>query len=1033
MWMKFRWNKCYLLRNCIFNYFVLVLMLQFRCQMGSGVATFSSKYSDENSVPFAFTSPLYETVLINDGSLHRYIIPTSHHMGVSEPFSGNPSGDVVFNIMDFDAHSSFRAACKKLGKFFFLHLYASSDSPAIKKKPNYRFKVEAVFTSHNHSSVTPIRLSNTTEIIVNVIAVHENCPIFTRSFHHFDVPENISVQQSVGKLSASSSGSSVSAQNLFYMDPFELDIPFRVDLYSGDIFPTRPLNSQYAKIGYPEFIHGKSEIENFGLLNYTFNVSVVSRGGSDRIRCNMVIATRVEISITKFRHSDLSIKVEHLEEITMPGAAGVAYARVHVVGSPSSVGSAIGLRISEPDMREKFELVSTSKKNEWVIQAKYDIHSISLNSWMMITLEAYEVPKFVTKWDENLNVFTGRLSRLNVNIPLVFKSKYKLSLPSEIRIRLSEAAIVNSTIEVLRPSAIFNMTNASFVFTDLRSQNQKSESKEKIRLTKSGSLVVVQPLDLENDISVQKSPQAHVNNVITIPFTVVDGNNLLLSSAPESRIIVEVFDINDLDPVVQNNGSVFEIPENVSLNSHVLSVIGYDPDVSHTDLSYVLYDADILPFTLIGPRNDKLVVSKPLDAETMPTEFIVRVLVSDSGIPLPRSVLAVYIIRILDINEHPPVFVEDSCEISLPVTDEGSIFSKAAPSSPSLNIGRYFAEDLDRDGQSSVTIHIAASSFPRPCFKIEEQTGDLNVVCSYLGSPGAQIILNLLASDGTKVSKESCTLSLNLVRFQEIAGTNFTRRCKSSHVYDKLQALKIQKKRYEFLLSQNTVYELQSNRHRPQFPTDLPTRIHIPENLPIGTVVLRFAASDEDGPDYSMSGQIIYGLEALRSVSSETEAATYITDVDIKQAFILLPNSGLYREFVNNTTFCCGVSLVVAASLDREVISSYSLILRACDLGQPQLCTFSPLHIFLDDLDDNAPEFLNPSVQQSSNMIHISTNPSIPTSNQDRASGIINVPEDAQPDTILGQVRAVDRDVTSEVRYYLLNFQDVFKVSRIFK
>ncbi|CAH8550608.1 unnamed protein product [Schistosoma mattheei] len=972
MWMKFRWNKCYLLRNCIFNYFVLVLMLQFRCQMGSVVATFSSKYSDENSVPFAFTSPLYETMLVNDGSLHRYIIPTRHHMGVSEPFSGNPSGDVVFNIMDFDAHSSFRAACKKLGKFFFLHLYASSDSPAIKKKPNYRFKVEAVFTSHNHSSVTPIRLSNTTEIIVNVIAVHENCPIFTRNFHHFDVPENISVQQSIGKLSASSSGSSVSAQNLFYMDPSELDIPFRVDLYSGDIFPTRPLNSQYAKIGYPEFIHGKSETENFRFLNYTFSVSVVSRGGSDRVRCNMVIATRVEISITKFRHSDLSIKVEHLKEITMPGAAGVAYARVHVVGSPSSVGSAIGLRISEPDMREKFELVSTSKKNEWVIQAKYDIHSISLNSWMLITLEAYEVPRFVTKWDENLNVFTGRLSRLNVNIPLVFKSKYKLSLPSEIRIRLSEAAIVNSTIEVLRPSAIFNMTNASFVFTDLRSQNQKSESKEKIRLTKSGSLVVVQPLDLENDVSVQKSPQAHVNNVITIPFTVVDGNNLLLSSAPESRIIVEVFDINDLDPVVQNNGSVFEVPENVSLNSHVLSVIGYDPDVSHTDLSYVLYDADILPFTLIGPRNDKLVVSKPLDAETMPTEFIVRVLVSDSGIPLPRSVLAVYIIRILDINEHPPVFVEDSCEISLPVTDEGSIFSKAAPSSPSLNIGRYFAEDLDRDGQSSVTIHIAASSFPRPCFKIEEQTGDLNVVCSYLGSPGAQILLNLLASDGMKVSKESCTLSLNLVRFQEIAGTNFTRRCKSSHVYDKLQALKIQKKRYEFLLSQNTVYELQLNRHRPQFPTDLPTRIHIPENLPIGTVIL--------------------------------------------------------REFVTNTTFCCGVSLVVAASLDREVISSYSLILRACDLGQPQLCTFSPLHIFLDDLDDNAPEFFNPSVQQSSNMVHISTNPSLPTSNQDRVSGIINVPEDAQPDTILGQVRAVDRDVTSEVRYHLLNFQDVFKI-----
>ncbi|CAH8521239.1 unnamed protein product [Schistosoma turkestanicum] len=1028
MWTEFSWTK-FFLRNNVLNNFVLVLILQSCYRIGSEIATFSSVYPDDPSVPFAFTSPFYETMLIDDGSLHQYIIPTRHHMGVSEPFSGNPSGDVVFNIMDFDARRSFRAACKKLGKFFFMHLHASSDIPASNKRPSYRFKIEAVFTSHNTSSLTPIRLSNTTEVIVNVIVMHENCPIFTRNFHHFSVPENISIQQSIGKLSASSSGFSASAQHFFYVDPVEIDIPFRVDLYSGDIFPTRLLNSQHTSIGYPEFIHGKSEIENFGISNYTFNVYVVSRSGSDRVRCNMVIATRVEISIIKFKHSDLSIKVEHLEDITIPGAAGVAYARVHVF-NPSSVDSITGLRILEPDMREKFELVSTSGKNEWLIQPKYDIHSISLNSWIMVTLEAYEVPKLFTKGDETSSVSTSRFSRLKVNITLVSKSKYKLFLPSEIRIRLSESTIVNSTIEVLKPSANFNMTNASFVFTDLRSHHQKSKSGEKIKLTKSGSLVVVQPLDLENDVSVQNSLQASVNNIITIPFTVVDRNNLLLSSASESRIIVEVFDVNDLDPIVQNNGSVYEVPENTSVNSHILSVVGYDPDVSHTDLSYILYDADILPFTLVGPRNDQLVVSKPLDAETMPTEFVVRVLVSDSGIPLPRSVLAVYIIRILDINEHSPVFVEDSCEISLPVTDEGSIFFKAAPSSPSLNIGRYFAEDLDRDGQSSVTIHIAASSFPRPCFKVEEQTGDLNIICSYLGSPGAQIILNLLASDSMKVSKESCTLSLNLVPFQEIAGANFTRRCKSSHVYDKLQALKVQKKRYEFLLSQNTVYELHVNRHRPQFPTDLPTRIHIPENLPIGTVILRFAASDEDGADYSMAGQIIYGLEALRSVSSETEVSKHATDADIKQAFLLLPNPGLHRELVSNTTFCCGVSLVVAAPLDREMVSSYSLILRACDLGQPQLCTFSPLLIDLDDLDDNAPEFFSPtSAQQAISGVHISTNPSLPPSlTQDVALSSISVPEDTQLDTILGQIRAVDRDATSEVRYHLLNFQDVFKI-----
>ncbi|TNN21015.1 Fat-like cadherin-related tumor suppressor, partial [Schistosoma japonicum] len=1018
--------KCLLLWNCVFNNCVIVLMLQLFSLFDSEVATYSSVYSDDTHTPFSFTSPLYKTILIDDGSSHQYIIPTRHHMGVSEPFSGNPSGDVVFSIIDFDSHI-FQTVCKKLGRFFFMHLYASPGSSVNSKKPNYRFNVEAVFTSHNTSSVTPIRLSNTTEVLVNVIA-RENCPMFTRTFHHFDVPDNTSTHQTIGKLSASISGSITNAQHFFYMDPLERDIPIHVDLYSGDVFLTRPSSSLHSSIGYPGIIHQKSEIDPFGISNYTFNVFIVGRGKRERMLCNMVSATRVEVSIVKSRHSDLSIVVEHLNEIVMPGSAGVVYARVHVVGSPS-VGSIVGLRILEPDMKERFEVVSTRGINEWLIQAKYDIPSISLNSSMVMTLEAYEIDNTFTKVDENLSVLANRFSRLKVTIPLVSKSKYKLFLPSEIRIRVSEAAIVNSTIEVLKPSAVFNMTNSSFVFTDLRS-HQKSKFGEKIELTRSGSLVVVQPLDLENDVPTQNPLLSPARSIITIPFTVVDGNNLLLSSASESRIIIEVFDINDLDPVVQNNGSIFEVPENASVNSHILSVMGFDPDVSHTDLSYVLYDADILPFALAGPRHDKLIVSKPLDAETMPTEFVVRVRVSDSGIPLPRSVLAVYIIRIVDINEHSPVFVENSCEISLPVTDEGSIFPKAAPSSPSLSIGRYFAEDLDRDGQSSVTIHIAARSFPRPCFKVDEQTGDLSVICSYLDSPGTQIILNLMASDGAKLSTESCTLSLNLVSFQEVAGTNFTRHCKSSHVYEELQALKVRKKRYEFLLNQNTIYELQLNHHRPQFPTDLPTRIHIPENLPIGTVVLRFAASDEDGADYSMAGQIIYGLEALKSVPSETKLSAHATDTDIKQAFLLFPDSELHREFVNSTTSCCGVSLVVAAPLDREIISSYSLILRACDLGRPQLCTFSPLHIFLDDLDDNDPEFFSPTfVQQGVNMLHIPTNPSLATSlTQDITSGIINVPEDALPDTIVGEVRAVDRDVTSEIRYHLLNFQNIFKI-----
>ncbi|CAH8556128.1 unnamed protein product [Heterobilharzia americana] len=103
-------------------------------------------------------------------------------MGVPEPFSGNPSGDVVFNILNDDIPNSFQAACKKLGKFFFLHLYASFDRPTNHKKRSYRFRIEAVFTSHNTLSIKPISLRNVTEVVVNILDAQENCPIFLGTF-----------------------------------------------------------------------------------------------------------------------------------------------------------------------------------------------------------------------------------------------------------------------------------------------------------------------------------------------------------------------------------------------------------------------------------------------------------------------------------------------------------------------------------------------------------------------------------------------------------------------------------------------------------------------------------------------------------------------------------------------------------------------------------------------------------------------------------------------------------------------------------
>ncbi|XP_046715374.1 protocadherin alpha-6-like isoform X3 [Silurus meridionalis] len=50
-------------------------------------------------------------------------------------------------------------------------------------------------------------------------------------------------------------------------------------------------------------------------------------------------------------------------------------------------------------------------------------------------------------------------------------------------------------------------------------------------------------------------------------------------------------------------------------------------------------------------------------------------------------------------------------------------------------------------------------------------------------------------------------------------------------------------------------------------------------------------------------------------------------------------------------------SLTTKQPLDRELVSQYDILIKATDLGQPQLCTFKTLTVQVSDVNDNIPEF----------------------------------------------------------------------------
>lgn len=1004
--------------RCIYVFYAFIivnfLIIQWNLKVvGLNNGTYSSILLDDRSVPFLFTLPKYDVLLIDDSQTQKYVIPQQPHMGVAEPFSGNPSGDVVFNIINETTNEkTFYSLTKKIGNFFFLELFVFNDVNVNRKK-RYHLHIEALFTSHTGF----IKLKNDTEVIVHLVDRNENCPFFSSNLYTFNIYENITIHTAVGKVYAVDDDSGLNSQIYFYLDPTNSEIPFLIDSRSGVIYTTRSFRSYY----FQDYLNPDFSRNNFNYVNkqvFNFKIYATHRGLKSHVHCNIASFTEVNVFILPEKPYLLDVQFEPMKNIPEPAKAGVVYGKFFVNNVFSSNYTTVSLRILEPDIADKFSLIRIFNSSQWILVTMYDLSSIYLNSTIRFTLDA--VQTIYTDTDKHWNHKNVILSQYqkSINIPLIPNSKYRLFFPPIIYVNVSEAAIVNSTFEILRPVVSYNLTDASFVYKTLNNVND-DRLQTKVKLTTSGALLVATDLNLE----IGYQSLFEISDPIIIPIVVVDINNPSLSGAARSQIIVRIEDINDNNPIVVNNGSIYEIRENAALGTPVFKINAYDPDLSNTSLSYIIYDSEFMPFNLSGFYHDTLIVSKPLDAETMPSEFTVYVRVSDSGFPLPRSVLSIFTVRILDVNEHFPQFVERSCETWLTVSDEGAIIPSLDPKNPVFYLGRFTAEDVDRDGQNMVTIRLAAQSLSRPCFNVDQQTGNLTITCSYLDPPGSKIFISLIASDGVNNSKEPFIMYLNLISIHDVGEANFTKNCNSSGVYETLQKLRLRRREYDILMNDKNFYDGNINDHMPQFPNDLPTRIHIPENLPLGSEILRFTASDEDG-DYSLSGYIIYGLQALRSENVIANSDSKNNDLDIHQAFMFRLSLNTDGDLTQNT-----VSLVVADYLDRERISSYSLLLHACDLGVPQLCSFSPLHIFIDDLDDNVPEFLLPT-SSSALMKEIGENfgSSFVYSTGKFVPGVFYVMENTIVNTVLGQVKAIDRDVTSEIRYSLSSYQDMFEV-----
>ncbi|KAM6346530.1 LOW QUALITY PROTEIN: protocadherin-23 [Podargus strigoides] len=137
-----------------------------------------------------------------------------------------------------------------------------------------------------------------------------------------------------------------------------------------------------------------------------------------------------------------------------------------------------------------------------------------------------------------------------------------------------------------------------------------------------------------------------------------DKGNPRLSAT--SIVRIQVLDVNDNAPVVQPLGEV-EVPENALPGFIVTRVSASDAD-SRPALQFgFIYDNSPGMKFAIDQHNGVVTVVEPLDFEETAV-YKLRIVVSDSV----HQTEAELTILVLDVNDNPPVFTQDSYQVSLP-------------------------------------------------------------------------------------------------------------------------------------------------------------------------------------------------------------------------------------------------------------------------------------------------------------------------------------------------------------------------------
>uniref|UniRef100_H3D3A2 Cadherin EGF LAG seven-pass G-type receptor 3 n=1 Tax=Tetraodon nigroviridis TaxID=99883 RepID=H3D3A2_TETNG len=549
----------------------------------------------------------------------------------------------------------------------------------------------------------------------------------------------------------------------------------------------------------------------------------------------------------------------------------------------------------------------------------------------------------------------------------------------------------------------------------LRATDSDSPTNANIRYRFIGDMVAVARAAFEIDprsglITTRGVVDRELNEHYTLQVEASDQGKEPGPRSATVKVFITVLDENDNVPQFSEKRYVVAVKENVRPHSEILRVSATDRDKdSNAAVHYNIISGNSRGQFSIDSVTGEIQVVAPLDYEAE-REYTLRVRAQDNGRPPLSNNTGIVSVQVTDVNDNPPIFVSTPFQASVlessPVgssilhiqaidTDSGDNarleYKLTGTSSDTpfiINSATGWVtvrSTLDRESVEHYFFGVEARDYGTPPLSA---TASVTITVMDVNDNHPEFLqkeyyarLNEDAAVGTSVvTVTAVDRDVNSAVTYQITGGNTRNRFAISTAGGAgLLSLALpldykQERRYVLTVtaSDRTLHDTcqvhinitDANTHRPVFQS-AHYSVSVNEDSPPGSLVVMISATDDD--------------------VGENARITYLLEDNIPQ----------FR--IDSATG----AITLQAELDYEDQMTYTLAITAKDNGIPQKSDTTYVEVNVNDVNDNAPQFLSPRYQGS-------------------------VSEDAPPFTSVLQISATDRDAhaNGRVQYTFQNGED---------